>query len=91
VCRAGWTSDPAIEEFKDLRPNHGRLQQLARKTGGELVSIEDLHEFVKCLPNRKIPVTEPWIYPLWHQWPVILLALGCLIAEWGVRRWRGLP
>ena len=29
----------------------------------------------------------------WMQqwWPVFLIAASCLIAEWALRRWKGLP
>jgi hypothetical protein len=28
---------------------------------------------------------------VWHQPWVFLLAILCLTAEWGLRRWKGLP
>lgn len=87
----GWTSEPATNEFRTLTPNRALLERLAQKTDGEIVSDRDLHGFVSQLPNRKIPVTEDWIYPLWHQWSVFFLAVGCLVGEWGLRRWKGLP
>jgi len=42
------------------------------------------------LPNRKAPITESWTSPLWHQAGVFLFALTCFVAEWGLRRKRGL-
>jgi len=36
-------------------------------------------------------VMETWSYPLWHKPVVLLFALGCLVAEWGIRRWKGMP
>ena len=56
-----------------------------------MIDVGDLDRFVSSLPNRKIPITENWTYPLWHQWSVLSLAIGCLVGEWGLRRWRGLP
>ena len=55
------------------------------------VSADGLEAFVAGLPNRKIPVVESWTYPLWHQWPVFLAAVTCLVGEWALRRWKGLP
>ena len=86
----GWVAQPETEEFRLLNPNDAALERLARQTGGELLDPQQLDQFVTSLPNRKIPVTEPWIYPLWHQWYLFLLALGCLVGEWGLRRWKGL-
>jgi uncharacterized membrane protein len=87
---AGWTAEPAADEFRRLEPNRDLLHDLAAKTGGEIIPLSNLESFVSDLPNRRIPVTEPWIYPLWHQTWVFLFAAACLIAEWGLRRWKGL-
>jgi uncharacterized membrane protein len=88
---AGWTSDPAAEEFRSLKPNRALLQRLAQRTGGEVVALADLDKFVRKLPERRSPVMETWSYPLWHQPVVLLFALGCFVAEWGIRRWKGMP
>ena len=81
----------ATEEFRTLRPNRELLERLAEKTGGEVIELSQLDEFVQSLPNRKIPITEQRIKPIWHTWPVFVCALGLLITEWGLRRWKGLP
>jgi len=87
----GWAAEPSTEEFSSLVPNRKLLEEIAQKTGGEVLGLDQLDGFVSSLPNRKIPITEPWIYPLWHKWSVFALAIGCLIGEWGLRRWNGLP
>jgi len=87
----GWAAEPETEEFRTLSVNRPLLERIANETGGEVVALDRLESFVASLPNRKIPFTESWTYPLWHQWQVFLIALTCLIAEWGLRRWRGLP
>jgi hypothetical protein len=87
----GWTNETATDEFRTLRPNRTVLEHLATATGGELVAIDALDQFVGELPNRKVPIVETWTFPLWHQWPCFLLAIGCVVAEWGLRRWKGLP
>jgi len=91
TSETGWTAEPAASEFRRLSPDLALLERIARETGGEIVDPEELDEFVTGLPNRKIPVVEPWVYPLWHQPAVFLLAMCCLLTEWGLRRWRGLP
>ena len=87
----GWTSDPAAVEFRSLKPNRALLESLAKKTGGEVVPLGDLEKFVRELPERRSPVMETWSYPLWHKPLVLLFALGCFVAEWGIRRWKGMP
>jgi uncharacterized membrane protein len=91
ACETGWTSDPVADEFRSLVPNRRLLEHLADSTGGELLTFDQLPSFVAGLPNRKAPITEQWAYPLWHRASVFLLAIACLITEWGLRRWRGLP
>ncbi|MCC9657261.1 hypothetical protein [Rhodopirellula halodulae] len=86
----GWVSDPGREETQTLTWNEDWLNQLATDTGGEVLRLSDLQAFVNDLPNREIPVTETWVYPLWHQTWVMLLAMACLCGEWGLRRWKGL-
>jgi hypothetical protein len=87
---AGWTSDPAADEFRSLKPNRALLETIAKKTGGEVIAANALSAFTKGLPNRKAPITESWTSPLWHQASVFLFALACFIVEWGLRRWKGL-
>jgi uncharacterized membrane protein len=89
-AETGWTSDPAADEFRSLKPNRALLETIAKKTGGEIVPAGRLESFAKSLPNRKAPITETWTSPLWHQAGVFLFALACFVAEWGLRRWKGL-
>jgi len=87
----GWAVEPETEEFRRLSGNRGLLERIAASSGGEVVTLAGLNQFVAGLPNRKIPVVETWTYPLWHQWSVLAIAIGCLVGEWGLRRWKGLP
>ncbi len=56
-----------------------------------MVRLEDLDKFVRNLPEHRAPITETWSEPLWHKPAVFLLVLACFVAEWGIRRWKGLP
>lgn len=86
----GWASEPLAKEFQSLKPNRALLRDLAGKTGGEVVPMENLESFAGNLDQKKAPIVETFSYPLWHKTPVFLLALACFITEWGVRRWKGL-
>lgn len=88
---AGWSTDLAADEFRSLSPNIALLEALAKKTGGELVPLENLERFARDLPHRNAPVMEAWTYPLWHTPAMFAFALACFISEWGLRRWKGLP
>jgi hypothetical protein len=87
----GWASDPAAAEFRSLKPNRAYLEELAKRTGGQVLTMEGLRDFVRQLPQRHAPVMEPWSKPLWQEPVVYLVALACFVAEWGIRRWKGLP
>jgi uncharacterized membrane protein len=89
-AETGWTSDPAADEFQSLKPNRALMETIARQTKGEMLNADAIASFVQGLPNRKAPVTETWTSPLWHQTTVFLFALLCFVAEWGLRRYRGL-
>jgi len=43
------------------------------------------------MPDRRVPITEPRVYPIWNRRAVLALALVCLGGEWALRRWKGLP
>jgi len=86
----GWSSDPAAEEFKSLKPNRALMQAIAKQTGGEMITADKLNEFARNLPRKSAPITENWTTPFWHQPLVFLFALACFVAEWGVRRMKGL-
>jgi hypothetical protein len=88
---AGWSTDPEADEFRSLSPNVSFLKSLAQKTGGELVSANQLRDFVRSLPTKRAPVMEAWTFPLWHTPAMLGFALACLFGEWALRRWKGLP
>ena len=81
----------AAEEFRSLTPNVVLLEDIARKTGGEVVAANKLNEFARKLPQHHAPVMEEWTFPLWHTPVMFGFALACLVSEWGLRRWKGMP
>ncbi|HTA30953.1 MAG TPA: glutamine amidotransferase [Candidatus Cybelea sp.] len=88
---AGWALDPAAAEFRSLKPNRAYLEALAMRTGGQVLTLDGLRDFVRQLPQRHAPIMEAWSKPLWQEPAVFLFALACFVAEWGIRRWKGLP
>ncbi|MEZ6138447.1 MAG: glutamine amidotransferase [Pirellulaceae bacterium] len=87
----GWTAAPSAREFSRVETDTKLLEQLAKQSGGEVVALSDLESFAASLPTRKVPITEVRIEPLWHRPWLVLFAIGCLCAEWFLRRWKGLP
>ena len=50
-----------------------------------------LRRLSPAFPYAQAPlITEPWTSPLWHQPFYFLIAIGCLLGEWGLRRVNGL-
>lgn len=88
---AGWSTDLAAEEFRSLTPNVALLEELARKSGGQVIAAADLENFAKRLPQLNAPVMETWSYPAWHTPAMFGFAVVCFLTEWGVRRWKGMP
>lgn len=86
----GWTAEFAAAEFASVTPNRALLETIARKTGGEVVEAGRLEKFIGELANKRAPVTENWLRPLWHTPAMFLFALCCFVAEWGLRRWKGM-
>ncbi len=86
----GWTTDLAAAEFQSLTPNRALMETLAQKTGGKVLTPEQLAAFARELPSQRAPVTETWTQPLWHTPWMLALVVGCFVGEWGLRRWRGL-
>lgn len=89
--QAGWVCASSNEELQSLQPNRKWLTDLAKKTGGEVIENNAVDEFVQQLPNRKLPMQETAIFPLWHHMAFFWIAIACLASEWGIRRLNGLP
>jgi uncharacterized membrane protein len=89
-AETGWALDLDAEEHRSIRANPALLQSIARKTGGQMVALADLEAFARDLPRRGAPIVEPRTRALWHGWSVFLAAVACFVAEWALRRRRGL-
>ncbi len=90
----GWVNDPLTAEFASLEPNTTLLNALAARTGGQVIQLDDeaaLGALADTLARSPAPITESRSSPLWHNGFVFILMLGCWLAEWGWRRWKGLP
>jgi hypothetical protein len=90
-AQSGWVNDPAADEFSNLAPNRALLEELARRTGGEVIPWTSLGSLAAKLARMPAPITEDISEPLWQQGWVFLAVLACFLSEWGWRRWKGLP
>jgi uncharacterized membrane protein len=85
----GWCVQPEADEFARLEPNREVLEAVASRTKGEAIAADGLPAFVEGLPSREAPNMEVWTAPLWHRGWYFLVAVFCLMAEWGIRRRSG--
>lgn len=88
---AGWACQPDQDEMKSVTINRSWLESVAAATGGRVVELQDLDDFVNTLPESDAPLVETTAWPIWHQWWVFLTAVGCFAGDWTLRRRRGLP
>lgn len=89
-AEVGWTHNPLADEFEELNVRQHWLQELADRSGGEVVASNSLASFAESLPTRTSPKMETWSTPLWHRGPVLAVILTLLLAEWLLRRRQGL-
>lgn len=91
----GWAVDLEAHEFRSLRTNRPLLERIARQTGGQVIELDALDDFVRSLPSRDVPVTDTWVKPLWDLRGILpaafLFILLCFGGEWTLRRWKGMP
>ena len=89
ASQTGWVADPRARELQRLGIDRVKLEQIAADSGGRVIRVDEIDDWVDGLAERPALVAETWVYPLWHQPWVMLTAIVCLCAAWGLRRWKG--
>ena len=82
---------PETGELINLAANWQLLEDLAVKTGGKVVHPENAEEILQLLQSRSTTKETPVETRLWESWWTLLLVVGLLTIEWGLRKWVGLP
>jgi hypothetical protein len=90
AAESGWVFAPMAEELRRIAPDENALKRLAERTGGEMVPLADLEDFASRVSQRPAPLVQQVARPAWQNPLVLMVILGCLCGEWGLRRWRGL-
>ncbi len=94
-AQTGWAVDLEGREFQSVRTNRPLLEKIARQTGGRVLEPDELDRFARDLPHREAPISDVWVRPLWDLPGVLptlfLFAMSCFVAEWALRRGKGLP
>ena len=82
----GWSLD---RELADVSADPGTLRQLASSTGGSFLWLEQTGDLARRITNLRRNTTLAEV-PLWTSPYLFLLVLGCLAAEWAIRKRAGL-
>jgi uncharacterized membrane protein len=78
------------DEFRDPRPDAGRLASLAKASGGTVMTgPEDLARLLEA-STESVDRVVTSRSPIWDTPVVFGLVLILLVAEWTSRRWKGL-
>lgn len=81
---------PEIEKI-NVPIDAADMRQAAALTNGKYYDIQDASRLPDDLPGgRQVPVENLPPFPLWNRWPVLLLFLVLLIAEWLLRKRGGM-
>ena len=76
----------ADPEFADPRLNDGFLRRLARQSGGQYVSANEIDRVISAVSNSVPQTLEPERHDLWHEPWAFALVMALLAAEWILRR-----
>ena len=77
-------------EFEDLLANASLMQEIAMRSGGRVVDIDAISDFVDSLKLAPQPHVSVLQLRLWGKnWPLLFLVMF-LGFEWFVRRSRGM-
>lgn len=86
IRRTGWVYDPLAAEFARLKPGLEWAENLAGRTGGRVLKLQDLPRLPEILKNIRAPVEQTLSTPLWHTPWFFGLILALLGTEWALRR-----
>jgi len=82
---------PAMEtEMADLSGDESVLRRLSESSGGQFLRLDQIDQLPKHLDDIRDDVSHPMEIPLWDGPYLYALVLGCLAAEWGLRKRYGL-
>lgn len=78
-------------EFERTEMDLAELERAAGETKGKLYTITSAQGLLSDLPvGRQVPIESLEPIVLWNKWPLLVLFLGLIVAEWVLRKRRGL-
>ena len=82
---------PDNEELVELSSDEPLLNAMADSSGGASYTPDRIDELIAKLTAQQATVERRAEYPARKSWLVLALVLAFLAAEWGLRKWAGLP
>jgi uncharacterized membrane protein len=78
-------------EFKRVQMDVAELKAAATATEGKYYTFATADKLLEDLPEgRQVPIETLEPVVLWNRWPLIVTFVGLLVAEWVMRKRRGL-
>jgi hypothetical protein len=82
---------PPPGEFAQVRMDAAAMRNAAEISGGRFYTFENADRLLDDLPpGHQVPIESLPPRPLWNRWPVLAMFLVLLIAEWILRKRRGM-
>jgi len=86
-----FTVTPPAGEFTQIRMEAAAMQQAAQETNGRFYTFDSANRVLRDFPpGRQVPIESLPPVPLWNKWPLLALFLTLVVAEWILRKRRGL-
>lgn len=82
---------PDNEEVVELSADLPLLEELAAASGGKVYRPDEADALIEQLSGKVARVDTRTEYPARKSWLTLILVLALLAAEWGLRKWAGLP
>ncbi len=86
-----FTVVPPPGEFAQIRMDAAAMRNAAEISGGRFYTFDTADRLLDDLPpGHQVPIESLPPRPLWNRWPVLAILLTLLIAEWILRKRRGM-
>ena len=101
-----WITTPAMEgagaaadfrvvappgEFEHVQLDFGELKRAAEDTKGHVYTMADANQLLHDLPQgQQVPIESLPPKVLWNHWTILLALLTVLVAEWSLRKLKGM-
>jgi hypothetical protein len=81
---------PVNQEFTEIKQNTFLLNKLAARTGGLFMQIDQQDDLLNHLNLKSELKAEKETIELWNRWPMLIIIIILLGAEWFIRKRKGL-